>query len=51
MTIDCNIRDEKLEHDINRKPALSSGEIHKYEYLTDKEILPFNQAKSNYRSN
>ena len=38
MTIDDNIRDEKLQHDINREEAkisvLSSGKIDKYEYLT-----------------
>ena len=49
MTIDDQIRDEKLQHDINRKvakiPALSSGKIDKYEYLTGKEILPSNQKQ------
>ena len=39
MTIDDKIRDEKLQYDINleaaRILALSSGEIDKYEYLTD----------------
>ena len=43
MTIDDQIRDEKLQFDINRKAAiisaLSSGEIRKYEYLTGEEIL------------
>ena len=43
MTIDDQIRDEKLQYDINRKAAiisaLSSGEICKYEYLTGEEIL------------
>ena len=38
MTIDEEIRDEKLQYDINRKAAkistLSSGKIDKYEYLT-----------------
>ena len=36
------IRDEKLQHDINREAArmsaLSSGKIGKYEYLTGEEI-------------
>ena len=36
MTIDDKIRDEKLQHDINREPAqilaLLSGKIDKYEY-------------------
>ena len=49
MTIDDQIRDEKLQYDINRKvakiPALSSGKIDKYEYLTGKEILPSNQKQ------
>ena len=37
MTINDQIRDEKLQYDINREAAkisaLSSGKIHKYEYL------------------
>ena len=47
MTIDDQIRDEKLQYDINRKAAeisaLSSGKIDQYEYLTGKEMLPSNQ--------
>ena len=47
MTINGQIRDEKLMYDINREAvkisALSSGKIHKYEYLTGEEILPSNQ--------
>ena len=47
MTIDDEIRDKKLQNDINREVAkvstLSSGNIDKYEYLTGKEILPSNQ--------
>ena len=43
------IRDEKLQYDINREAAkisaLSSGKIHKYEYLTGKDILPSNQQQ------
>ena len=43
------IKDEKLQHDINREAtkisSLSSGKIHKYEYRTGKDILPFNQQK------
>ena len=35
MTINDQIRDEKLQHDVNREAAkisaLSSGKIHKYE--------------------
>ena len=49
MTIYDQVRDEKLQYDINRKvakiPALSSGKIDKYEYLTGKEILPSNQKQ------
>ena len=47
MTINDQIRDEKLQYDINREAAkisaLSSGKIHKYKYLTGKDILPSNQ--------
>ena len=43
MTIDDQIRDEKLQYDINREAAkvstLSSGKISEYEYLTGEEIL------------
>ena len=58
MAIDDQIRDEKLQYDINRKAtiisALSSNKIDKYEYLTAEEILPSNlqqiieQAKFTY---
>ena len=38
---------KKLQFDINRKAAeisaLSSDKIDKYEYVTGKEILPYNQ--------
>ena len=48
MTINYQIRDEKLQYDINREvakiSALSSGKIHKYEYLTG-DILPSNQQQ------
>ena len=50
MTINDQIRDEKLQYDINREAAkisaLSSGKIHKYEYLTGKYILPSNQQQT-----
>ena len=50
MTIDDKIRDEKLQHDINREaakiPALSSGKVDKYEYLTGEEILPPDQRRA-----
>ena len=49
MTIDDQIRDEKLQYDINREAAkisaLSSGKIDKYEYLTGEEVLPSNQKQ------
>ena len=49
MTINDQIRDEKLQYDIDRKAAkmsaLSSGKIHKYEYLTGEDILPSNQQQ------
>ena len=42
MATDDNIRDEKLQHDINREAAkisaLSSGKTDEYEYLTGEEI-------------
>ena len=47
MTIDDQVRDEKLRCDINREAAkisaLSSGKIGKYKYYLGKEILPSNQ--------
>ena len=58
MTIEDQIKDEKLQYDINREAAkisaLSSGKLDKYEYLTGEETLPSNQqqiiqqAKFNY---
>ena len=49
MTINDQIRDEKLQYDINREAAkisaLWSGKIHKYEYLTGKDIIPSNQQQ------
>ena len=49
MTIEDQIKDEKLQYDINREAAkisaLSSGKIDKYEYLTSEEILPSNQQQ------
>ena len=49
MNIEDQIRDEKLQYDINREAvkisALSSGKIDKYEYLTGEKILPSNQQK------
>ena len=43
MTVNDKIRDEKLQYEINREAALSSGQICKYECLTGEEIFPFNQ--------
>ena len=58
MTIEDQIKDEKLQYNINREAAkisaLSSGKLDKYEYLTGEEIVPSNQqqiiqqAKFNY---
>ena len=49
MTIEDQIKDEKLQYDINRETAkisaLSSGKNDKYEYLTGGEILPSNQKQ------
>ena len=46
MTVDDQIGDEKLQYDINREAAkisaLSSGKIHKCEYLAGEDILPSN---------
>ena len=46
MTINDQIRDEKLQYAINREAAkifaLSSGKIHKYEYLTGEDTSPSN---------
>ena len=44
MITDGKIRDEKLQHSINREAALSSSEIAKCEYLTGEEILASNQT-------
>ena len=49
MNIEDQIKDKKLQYDINREAAkisaLSSGKIDKYEYLTGEEILPSNQQQ------
>ena len=49
MTINHQIRDEELQYDINREATkisdLSSGKIHKYEYLTGEEVIPSNQQQ------
>ena len=57
MTTDDKINEEKMQDDINREAvkyyhlenhhllSLSSGKIDKYGYLTDEEIVPFNQRQ------
>ena len=49
MTINDQVRDEKLQYGMNREAAkisaLSSGKIHKYEYLIGEDILPSNQQQ------
>ena len=49
MTIEDQIKDEKLQYDIYREAAKisasSSGKIDKYEYLTGEEILPSYQQQ------
>ena len=44
MTIDDQIKDEKVQYNINMETAkisaLSSGKLHKYEHLTVEDILP-----------
>ena len=44
MTINDQIKDEKLQYNINREvakiSALSSEKLHKHEYLTGEDILP-----------
>ena len=46
MTINDQIKDEKLQYDVNREAAkisaLSSEKLHKYKYLTGEDILPPN---------
>ena len=49
MTINDQIRDGKIQDDINRKvteiSALSSGKIDKYQYLTGEETISSNQQQ------
>ena len=49
MSINDQIKDEKLQYNINREAAkisaLSSGKIRKYDYLTGEDILPSNQQQ------
>ena len=54
MTINDQIKDKKLQYDINggasKISALSSEKIKKYEYLTGEEKVPSNQKKNNNRT-
>ena len=49
ITINDQIKDEKLKYNINREAAkissLSSGKLHEYEYLTGEDILPSTQQQ------
>ena len=49
MTIDDQIKNEKLQYDINKEAeklsSLSSGKIDNYEYLSGEEIVPSNQKQ------
>ena len=49
MTINDQIRDGKIQDDINRKvteiSALSSGKIDKYQYLTGEKTISSNQQQ------
>ena len=49
MSIEDQIKDEKLQYGINREAskisALSSSKLDKYEYLTGEEILPSNKQQ------
>ena len=55
MTINDQVKDEKLQYGINREAAkisaLSSNKIGKYEYLTGEEILPSNQKQTIEKAN
>ena len=49
MTISDQIKNEKLQYNINREAAkisaLLSGKLHKCEYLTGEDILPSMQQQ------
>ena len=49
MTIDYQIKSEKLQNNVNREAAkisaLSSGKFNKHEYLTGEEVLPSNKQQ------
>ena len=50
MTVDDKIIDEKIKYDNNREAekisTMSSGKIHKYEYLSGIEVLPHDQCRA-----
>ena len=52
MTINGQIKDEKLQYNINREAAkisaLSSGELLKYEYLTGEDLQIIQQTNFTY---
>ena len=49
VIIDYQIKDEKIQYDINRETArisaLSSRKINKYEHLMEEEILPSEESR------
>ena len=48
MTISDQIKDEKLQYDIDRevtKISALTGKLHKYKYLTGEDILRSNQQQ------
>ena len=49
MTINDQIRDEKLQYAIDREAAeisaLSSGKTYKFKYLTGEDLLPSNKQQ------
>ena len=53
-TVDDKTKYQQLQYDIKieeaKISALSSGKIHKYEYLTSEKLLPFNQKTKNKTS-
>ena len=54
MTIEDQIKDEKLQYDINREAAktsaLSSGKLDKYEYLTGEKNITIESTVNNSTS-
>ena len=54
MTIEDQIKDEKLQYDINREAAktsaLSSGKLDKYEYFTGEKNITIESTVNNSTS-